>query len=624
MKEVTFIRRNIEKWKETEKVVERAASLSPDQLADAYTDLTADLAFAQTHFPTSRITIYLNNLASALHNEIYRNKREKWTRIITFWTQEVPRTMHDARRELLTSFLIFVASALIGVLSAANDPDFVRLILGNGYVDMTLDNIANGEPMAVYNGSSEVPMFLGITLNNVMVSFNCFAMGLLTSFGTGYMLLSNGIMVGAFQTFFYQHDLLWESSLAIWLHGTLEIWAIIVAGAAGLALGNGWLFPGTYSRLESFRRGAKRGLKIVIGTVPVFIMAGFIEGFLTRHTELPDVLRLGVIFTSLAFIIFYYINYQIEKNMESQKPKVAMYVKRSFGDKLNASFDFIKENWKILLKFTTYLLLPVSLIQALSLNGLMGGAFAMTAMSKTATVPDTASLLGFMSYYGLYMIVFMIGSILLTSMIYALIRTYNEREERLEGITLGILKPLLFRNIKRLLVMTLFSILVMLFVGLVVGLLAFLSLFTLFLTIPLLIAFVVPLALWAPIYLFEDITVMESFKKTFRLGFATWGGVFLISLIMGFIANVLQGVTMMPWYIATLVKYFFSLSDVGSETTVSAGYSFILYLLGIVQAFGAYLSMIFTFVGMAYQYGHASEVVDSVTVESDIDNFDKL
>ena len=103
--------------------------------------------------------------------------------------------MHGANTDFL---LIFVASALIGVLSAANDPDFVRLILGNGYVDMTLDNIANGEPMAVYNGSSEVPMFLGITLNNVMVSFNCFAMGLLTDFGTGYMLLSNGIMVRSF------------------------------------------------------------------------------------------------------------------------------------------------------------------------------------------------------------------------------------------------------------------------------------------------------------------------------------------------------------------------------------------------------------------------------------------
>lgn len=307
MKEVTFIRRNIEKWKETEKVVEQASRFSPDRLADAYTDLTADLAFAQTHYPTSRITIYLNNLASALHNEIYRNKREKWSRIITFWTREVPRTMHDARKELLISFLVFLLSVLIGVISTANDPEFVRLILGNNYVDMTLNNIANGTPMAVYGSSEEVPMFLGITLNNVMVSFYCFAMGILTSFGTGYALLNNGIMIGAFQTFFHQQGLLWESFLAVWLHGTLEISAIIVAGAAGLALGNGWLFPGTYSRLVSFRRGAKRGLKIVIGTVPIFIIAGFVEGFLTRHTDLPDMLRLSFILLSLAFVIFYYI-----------------------------------------------------------------------------------------------------------------------------------------------------------------------------------------------------------------------------------------------------------------------------------------------------------------------------
>ncbi|WP_300901677.1 stage II sporulation protein M [uncultured Bacteroides sp.] len=307
MKEVTFIRCNIEKWKETEKMVEQATSLSPDAVADVYTDLTADLAFAQTHFPASRITIYLNNLASALHNKIYRNKREKWTRVITFWTREIPQTMYEARRELRTSFLVFVISVVIGVISTVGDSDFVRLILGDYYVDMTLDNISKGTPMAVYDSSSELPMFLGITLNNVMVSFRCFAMGILTSFGTGYMLFSNGVMLGAFQIFFFQHGLLWESMLAIWLHGTLEIWAIIVAGAAGLALGNGWLFPGTYSRKEAFRRGARRGVKIVAGSVPVFIMAGFIEGFITRHTELPDALRLGVILISLAFILFYYI-----------------------------------------------------------------------------------------------------------------------------------------------------------------------------------------------------------------------------------------------------------------------------------------------------------------------------
>ena len=307
MKEVTFIRQNIDKWRGYEAAVEGTAAGGPDVIADAYIDVTSDLSFAQTHYPRSRITLYLNNLASALHNDIYRNKRERWSRLLTFWTQEVPATMWEARRELCWSFGIFVASALIGALSQWLDPDFCRLIMGNGYVEMTLDNIRNGKPMSVYDSSPETSMFLQITMNNVYVSFLVFVMGLLTSLGTGFLLLRNGIMIGCFQMFFAQHDLLWQSMLAVWLHGTLEISAIIVAGAGGLALGNGWLFPGTYSRLAAFRRGAKRGLKIVIGTVPIFVTAGFIESFLTRHTDWPDAVRLTVILLSAAFVVCYYI-----------------------------------------------------------------------------------------------------------------------------------------------------------------------------------------------------------------------------------------------------------------------------------------------------------------------------
>lgn len=314
MKEVSFIRQHIDKWREMETVVENASVTSPDVLADAYTDITSDLAFAQTHYPQSRITVYLNNLASALHNEIYRNKREKWSRLITYWTREVPQTMYEARKELLYSFLIFAMSVLIGSVSQYHDVDFSRLILGHEYVDMTLQNIENGEPMAVYNGGDETSMFLHITINNVFVSFVIFVMGVLTSVMSGYYLFQNGVMLGAFQTFFFQQGLGYESMLAIWLHGTLEISAIIVAGAAGIAMGNGWLFPGTYSRLVSFRRGAKRGLKIIIGTVPIFIIAGFIEGFFTRHTEWPDALRLTVILGSLAFVLFYYLWYPRKLN----------------------------------------------------------------------------------------------------------------------------------------------------------------------------------------------------------------------------------------------------------------------------------------------------------------------
>lgn len=92
--------------------------------------------------------------------------------------------------------------------------------------------------------------------------------------------------------------------------------------------------------------------------------------------------------------------------MESQKPKIAMYVKRNFGEKLSASFDFIKENWKLMLKFTTYLLLPICLIQALSLNGLMGYIAMLTDLSGGGVSSDASLMMSFFSYYSLYMFVF--------------------------------------------------------------------------------------------------------------------------------------------------------------------------------------------------------------------------
>ena len=116
-------------------------------MADMYVDLTADLAFAQSHYPKSRITLYLNNLSSTLHNEIYKNKHEKWSRLLTFWTREVPLTMYQERKMLLISFLVVLGSALVGVVSQLADSEFVRVILGDSYVEMTLDNIAQGKPI---------------------------------------------------------------------------------------------------------------------------------------------------------------------------------------------------------------------------------------------------------------------------------------------------------------------------------------------------------------------------------------------------------------------------------------------------------------------------------------------
>lgn len=319
MKEITFLKQNADKWQQFETLISTKGASDPDLMADLFIQLTDDLSYSKTHYPKAKTTQYLNGLAAKVHQEIYKNKKEKRSRIKQFWFYELPFLFKNSHKQLLYSFLIFFVAVLIGIVSSAYDDSFVRLIMGDTYVNMTLDNIEKGDPMAVYKKMNEVDMFLGITINNIYVSFACFAMGILFSVGTGYMLFTNGIMLGAFQYFFYTKGLLLESVLVIWIHGTLEISAIIIAGCAGLTLGNSFLFPGTYSRGVSFVRGAKQGVKIAVGLVPVFIMAGFLESFVTRYTEMPMWLSLTIIFSSLAFIIFYFIIYPIQLHQRSKK-----------------------------------------------------------------------------------------------------------------------------------------------------------------------------------------------------------------------------------------------------------------------------------------------------------------
>ena len=321
MQEAVFIRQNLEKWQAMERMVGDSVFTTPDELVQAYNELTSDLAFAQTQYPASPVTAYLNDLALSLHRDLYRHKHTPWSRIVRFWTHDIPLSVYDARYCLLISLAVFVVFSIIGMLSTFGDPDFPRAILGDDYVNMTLRNIEEGHPMAVYANGGQVSSFLGITFNNIMVSFITYVMGIFTSFGTGYYLMNNGIMVGAFITFFIVRGLFVESILAIMLHGTLELSSIVIAGGAGIMLGNGWLFPGTYGRVQSFLRAAQRSVRVLISTTPIFIVAGFIEGFFTRYTNIGDVLRLLVICASALFIIFYYVLLPIKRHRETTAGK---------------------------------------------------------------------------------------------------------------------------------------------------------------------------------------------------------------------------------------------------------------------------------------------------------------
>lgn len=319
MREASFVKQNKEKWIGFENALENNVKINPDDLASYYIQLTNDLSYAQTYYPDSKTLLYLNSLASQAHQKIYITKKESKSKIISFWKVEFPLFFRQYHKTLLYTFLIFMSATIIGAVSTLNDDSFVRLILGDAYVNMTIENIEKGEPMAVYKSGSNIGTFLGITINNIRVAIMAFAFGVFFSVGTIYILFSNGIMLGAFITFFYKYGLL-ENTSTIWLHGTIEISVIVIAGCAGLVMGNSFLFPKTYSRRVAFTKGAKDGLKIVVSTIPFFIIAGFIEGFITRYGEkMPSILSYSIIFLSLFTIVYYYIIYPILLNKAQPK-----------------------------------------------------------------------------------------------------------------------------------------------------------------------------------------------------------------------------------------------------------------------------------------------------------------
>ena len=306
MRETKFIEQNREKWSRYEQMLQENRR-DPEHLNELFVQIMDDLSYARTFYPNRSVRTYLNSMAQRIFHQVYRGKRFPKSRFVLFWTDEAPRAIWESRKAMLLSLGIFVLAFVLGVLSSRIDPDFPRMILGDEYVDMTLANIENGDPMRVYKDSRPLGMTMGIAANNLFVALRTALFGVAASIGAVFIMLYNGIMVGAFQYFFIERGLFWESFLTIWIHGTLEISAIIVAGGSGLTIGSGILFPGTHTRMRAFQLSMRRGMKILIGLTPVMIAAAIFEGFFTRYTDTPDALRGLFILLSLAFVLWYFV-----------------------------------------------------------------------------------------------------------------------------------------------------------------------------------------------------------------------------------------------------------------------------------------------------------------------------
>ncbi|MFN5418552.1 MAG: stage II sporulation protein M [Flavobacteriia bacterium] len=314
MKETKFIEQNKEKWNRFEKLSE-SQTKDPEELSSLYMDISDDLSYAQTFYKRRTVRVYLNQLAQRVYTGLHIQKGESFKKVLQVWKVSLPLEIYRARKNLLFALIVFLVWAALGAVSTHFDPDFAKLVLSDGYVEMTKENIANGKPLDVYNvlnqeGQSNMGMFIDITTNNLRVAFLCFIFGIFFTIGSHILLFQNAVMVGTFQYWFATKGLLLTSFLGIWIHGAFEISAIVLAAGAGITMGNGWLFPKNYTRMQSLQLSAKRGLKIMLSLVPFIIIAGFLESYVTANYQvLPEWSKWVLISLSFGIILFYYVIY---------------------------------------------------------------------------------------------------------------------------------------------------------------------------------------------------------------------------------------------------------------------------------------------------------------------------
>ncbi|MCC6600834.1 MAG: stage II sporulation protein M [Crocinitomicaceae bacterium] len=390
MQETEFISQNKGKWSEFESVL-HSDNKDPHRLTQLFIETTDDLSYSRTFYPNRSIRVYLNGISQQIFQAIYRNKAKGKNVFSSFWKKDLPEAMWHHRGALLQSFLVFVLGLTIGIASSIYYPDFARIILGEDYIAMTEANIDSGDPMAVYKDDHPLEMFVQIAVNNILISFITFILGIFFGLGTYYVVFYNAIMVGAFVYFFIERGLFRESFLAIMLHGTLELSMIVIAGCAGLVLARGLLFPGTYTRLQALAQSARNGITIMIGVTVFLVYAALIESFITRITRwdgvqngqlLVDAFRLMLILISAAIVLGYFVFYprylhrkglitpeKIHELPYKKEYRIDEFSIRGIGRIFTESFYFFSKSARKIILFSIFLGLIITLFFGISTGG---------------------------------------------------------------------------------------------------------------------------------------------------------------------------------------------------------------------------------------------------------------
>jgi uncharacterized membrane protein SpoIIM required for sporulation len=247
------------------------------ELGLLYRQTASDLAIAREDITSSQLAAYLNSLLGRAHNLIYMGNKPKVAGIVRFYSETYPRIFRELWPQTLLAFAIFAVTGLAAFILTMRDPTFAHRLLGTHMMEtiekreMWTHSIVTIKPLAASS----------IMTNNLSVAFATFASGITGGVGTVWMMVLNGLLIGVIGAATLQAGMAGQLWTFVVPHGVLELPAIFIAGGAGFEIARGMLFPGLLPRRESLARAGGRAAQLLLGTIPMLIVAGVIEGFLS-------------------------------------------------------------------------------------------------------------------------------------------------------------------------------------------------------------------------------------------------------------------------------------------------------------------------------------------------------
>ncbi|SET50686.1 Uncharacterized membrane protein SpoIIM, required for sporulation [Oceanobacillus limi] len=313
-----FVKQHREDWKRLEAYItmlhkkrKKVSGQDIDSFHQLYQKAAQHLSYSQTYFPTDDVTAYLNGLVSKSHNILYKDQMTSFQQVRYFFRSKFIGLLLEQWKYVVVAMMLFIVGGLASFLSVMNDPLHLYSIISS-------DMAYGVDPERLGAGHDSIDsslMSAEIMTNNIQVAILAFASGITFGLLTVYLLIYNGILIGALAAVFWHAGMSYEFWAYIVPHGMIELVAIFIAGGAGLLMGHKLFVPGLYSRRYQLKVQAKRSVQLFLGTIPLFIIAGIIEGFITPSSLSLEMKYLVAFLTVIGLIVYIiYGKLSLERN----------------------------------------------------------------------------------------------------------------------------------------------------------------------------------------------------------------------------------------------------------------------------------------------------------------------